>query len=75
MGRGHSLNWIQGVVVSAAVVGAAVGSAAGGALGDALGRKRALLASDALFAAGALAMALAPGVRVLVAGAPIQADV
>ena len=64
----RSLNWVQGLVVSAAVAGAAAGSAAGGALGDAFGRKAALLAGDGLFAAGACAMAAAPGVGVLVAG-------
>ncbi|CAL8471078.1 g10620 [Coccomyxa elongata] len=62
------LSWIQGLIVSAAVGGAAGGSAAGGALSDWLGRKRALLAGDVLFAAGALLMAAAPGVSVIIAG-------
>lgn len=60
---------MQGMVVSAAVAGAAVGSAAGGALSDACGRKRALLLGDVLFAAGALAMAAAQHVSLLIAGA------
>ena len=68
MGCGRSLNWMQGLIVTAAVLGAAVGSAAGGAMGDAFGRKRALLAGDGLFVAGAVAMALAPGISVLVTG-------
>ncbi|CAL5228707.1 g11888 [Coccomyxa viridis] len=63
-----SLNWIQGVIVSAAVFGAAAGSALGGALGDFVGRKKTLLVGDALFAAGALLMAAAQGVGTLIAG-------
>ncbi len=62
------LSWIQGLIVSAAVGGAAGGSAAGGALSDWIGRKKALLAGDVLFAAGALLMAAAPGVAVIIAG-------
>ncbi|BDA45323.1 probable inositol transporter 2 [Coccomyxa sp. Obi] len=62
------LSWIQGLIVSAAVGGAAGGSAAGGALSDWLGRKKALLAGDVLFAAGAFLMAAAPGVSVIIAG-------
>ena len=54
--------------MSAAVVAAAVGSAMGGALSDAIGRKRALLAGDGLFAAGAIAMAAAPSVSALILG-------
>ncbi len=65
-----SLNWIQGVIVSAAVFGAAAGSALGGALGDFVGRKKTLLVGDALFAAGALLMAAAQGVGTLIAGQP-----
>jgi MFS family permease len=64
----RSLNWIQGVIVSAAVFAAALGSALGGAFGDHAGRKRALLVGDALFAAGAILMAAAQGVGTLVAG-------
>jgi MFS family permease len=66
------LDWVQGLVVSAAVAGAAVGSAAGGVLSDVCGRKRALLAGDGLFAAGALAMAAAQHVSMLVAGGVFQ---
>lgn len=65
-----SLNWIQGVIVSAAVIGAAGGSALGGALGDFVGRKKTLLVGDALFAAGAILMAAAQGAGVLIAGQP-----
>ena len=55
--------------MSAAVVGAALGSAVGGMLSDRVGRKRALLAGDALFAAGALLMGLAQSAAALIAGA------
>ena len=68
-----SLNWIQGVIVSAAVFGAAAGSALGGALGDLVGRKRTLLVGDVLFAVGAILMAAAQGVGALVAGQPLSA--
>ena len=54
--------------MSAAVAGAAGGSALGGALSDFLGRKKALLAGDVLFTAGALLMAAAPDVAVIIAG-------
>ena len=37
------LNWLQGVIVSAAVAGAAVGAAGGGWISDVIGRKVALL--------------------------------
>ena len=37
------LNWLQGIVVSAAVAGAAVGAAGGGWISDLIGRKVALL--------------------------------
>jgi SP family myo-inositol transporter-like MFS transporter 13 len=64
----RSLNWIQGVIVSAAVFAAALGSALGGAFGDYAGRRRALLVGDALFASGAILMAAAQGVGTLIAG-------
>ena len=64
-----SLNWIQGVIVSAAVFGAALGAALGGALGDQFGRKTMLLVGDALFAVGAVLMAAAQGVGSLIGGA------
>ena len=65
------LHWIEGVIVSAAVVGAAFGSACGGALSDSLGRKAALKVADVFFVAGALVMAAAPGAAILVIGAPL----
>lgn len=57
--------------MSAAVAGAAGGSALGGLLSDLVGRKKALLAGDVLFAAGALLMAAAPDVPVIIAGARV----
>ncbi len=65
----YRLSWIQGIIVSAAVAGAAGGSALGGALSDFLGRKKALMAGDVLFTVGALLMAAAPDVSVIIAGA------
>lgn len=62
------LNWIQEVIVSAAVVGAALGSAVGGLLSDRVGRKRTLLAGDVLFATGALLMGLAQSAATLIIG-------
>ena len=66
--RSRRLSWIEEVIVSAALAGAAVGSCAGGLLSDRLGRRRALLAGDALFVAGAALMGLAPTAAVLIAG-------
>lgn len=59
----------QELIVSSAIVAAGAGSIAGGWLADRLGRKRALLAADVLFAAGAAAMAAAQGSGALIAGA------
>lgn len=50
-------------IVSAAIWGAAAGAVGGGRLADLLGRKKALSLADALFIAGSLCMALAPGWR------------
>lgn len=63
-----SLAWIQEAIVSGAILAAGAGSAIGGLLSDVLGRRRALLAADALFTVGALAMAAARGVAALVVG-------
>lgn len=64
------LNAMQEAIVTSAVVGAAVGAAFGGAASDRWGRKPVLLAADALFALGAALMAAAPGVAMLITGAP-----
>ena len=54
------LSWVQGCIVSAAIVAAALGAALGGRLSDRYGRKRALLGADVLFAVGAAAMGWLP---------------
>ena len=56
------------VVTSWVTLGALAGSLAGGELADRLGRRKALLAAAALFTAGAMIEALAPGVVTLVSG-------
>ena len=62
------LHWIQGLIVSAAVVGAAIGSAVGGFWADKKGCKAALSLADILFALGALVMAFAPDAAILIIG-------
>lgn len=54
--------------MASAVVGAGAGAAAGGRLSDHLGRRAALAIADVLFCAGALAMAAARSVQVLILG-------
>jgi MFS family permease len=56
------------LIVSSAIVAAGVGSVAGGWLADRAGRRCALLAADALFTAGSLAMAAAWDQYWLIAG-------
>ena len=62
------LSTLQGLIVSAAMMGAVFGSACGGALSDRLGRRTALLAADVLFVGGALCMGLAPSAALLIIG-------
>ncbi|MFC5720745.1 sugar porter family MFS transporter [Streptomyces gamaensis] len=57
----------EGVITSALLIGAAFGSLAGGRMSDRLGRKPALLWAGAVFIGGALAVALAPTVPIMVA--------
>jgi SP family myo-inositol transporter-like MFS transporter 13 len=64
----HRLAAVEAAIVSATALGAGVGSLAGGAVADAAGRRAALLAADALFLGGALAMAAAGGARALIVG-------
>ena len=64
------LHWVEGLTVSAAIVGAALGSALGGLLSDRIGRKLALLAADCLFTTGALCMAFATSATALISGEP-----
>jgi MFS family permease len=59
---------LEGLVVSATLVGACLGAFAGGALSDRFGRRRPLFFTAALFTAGGLLMALAPAVAWLIVG-------
>ncbi|KAG0566811.1 hypothetical protein KC19_7G089300 [Ceratodon purpureus] len=61
-------SFLQEAIVSMAIAGAVVGAAVGGLLNDRLGRKFCILASDIVFAMGALLMAAAPGPTILICG-------
>ena len=56
------------VVTSAVVFGAIVGAALGGVLSTRLGRRRTIMASAAVFTAGAVVTGLAPSVAVILVG-------
>ncbi|WP_117592261.1 sugar porter family MFS transporter [Haloprofundus halophilus] len=60
--------WVEGLVVSGALVGAVVGAAVGGRLADRIGRRRLILVGAAVFFVGSLLMAVAPTVEILVIG-------
>ncbi|PPB47925.1 MFS transporter [Arthrobacter pityocampae] len=57
----------EGLVASSLVFGASFGALAGGRLADAYGRRRMIMVLAAVFLAGTLGSALAPGVPVMVA--------
>lgn len=59
--------FLNGLIVSSLLIGAMVGAGSCGRLADKLGRRRLLLLSAVIFAAGSIGAALAPGVAVLVA--------
>lgn len=59
---------LQETIVSMAVAGAIIGAAFGGRINDRFGRKPAILAADVVFAVGAILMAAAPNVAMLIAG-------
>lgn len=59
---------LQETIVSMAVAGAIIGAAFGGRINDRFGRKPAILAADLVFALGAIFMAAAPNVAMLIAG-------
>ncbi|WP_222914844.1 sugar porter family MFS transporter [Natrinema sp. SYSU A 869] len=60
--------FLQGTVVSGAMVGAIVGAAFGGRLADRLGRRRLILLGAVLFFVGSFIMAVAPTVEILIVG-------
>ncbi|MBA0753244.1 hypothetical protein Gogos_021124 [Gossypium gossypioides] len=59
---------LQESIVSMAVAGAIIGAAVGGWMNDRFGRRRVLLIADFLFFVGAVIMASAPGVALLIVG-------
>lgn len=54
--------------MSMAIAGAVVGAALGGRINDTLGRRFSILASDCVFALGAVLMAVSPGPYILICG-------
>ncbi|KAF7842880.1 inositol transporter 4-like [Senna tora] len=60
--------WLEGAIVSMALVGAALGSAIGGWINDQFGRKKAIFLADILFAIGSIIMAFAPDPYILIVG-------
>lgn len=59
---------LQETIVSMAVAGAIIGAAFGGRVNDRFGRKPAILLADVVFALGAIFMAAATNVAMLIAG-------
>lgn len=55
-------------IVSVALIGAAIGALFSGSLSDQVGRKKVVILADFLFTAGALVMATAPTIPVLILG-------
>lgn len=72
----RSAAWIQGFIVSSALIGGALGSIGGGIMADVsgerenlvVGRRRTILVADLLFCIAALLMALAPNIFTLILG-------
>lgn len=64
----HLTSWTEGYIVSAMLVGAIFGSGASGPLSDRLGRRRVVFIIALIYILGALILALAPDVTVLVLG-------
>ncbi|MGQ3412993.1 sugar porter family MFS transporter [Natrinema sp. LN54] len=67
---GVSMNasFVEGIVVSGAMIGAIVGAALGGRLADRLGRRRLILVGAGIFFVGSFIMAIAPTVEILIIG-------
>ena len=56
------------LIVSIAMIGAAIGALFSGSISDKLGRKPVIIAADILFTVGAVIMAFAPSIGVLMLG-------
>ena len=56
------------MIVSIAMIGAAIGALFSGSISDKLGRKPVIIVADILFTAGAVIMAFAPSIGVLMVG-------
>ncbi|ELZ06405.1 sugar transporter [Natrialba chahannaoensis JCM 10990] len=61
-------SYVEGIIVSGAMVGAIIGAALGGRLADRLGRRRLILVGAVVFFVGSLIMAVAPTVEILILG-------
>jgi len=61
-------SFLQETIVSVTIATAIIGAAVGGFVNDYYGRKPAILGADAVFAAGAVVMAVAPDPGVLILG-------
>jgi SP family galactose:H+ symporter-like MFS transporter len=59
---------MQGLVVSAVLIGAVLGAIVGGTLADRFGRRRMIVLAGIIFTVSAVGTALAPGVGTLIAG-------
>ena len=59
--------FVQGWVVSSAIVGAVIGAAGNGILSDIYGRKKIIIATALIFIAGSVFSAVAPNVGCLIA--------
>mmetsp|Transcript_24934 Transcript_24934/g.4123 ORF Transcript_24934/g.4123 Transcript_24934/m.4123 type:complete len:168 (+) Transcript_24934:30-533(+) len=65
---GHDTSLIKETVVSITIGGAVIGSIISGKMADKLGRKKAIIIADITFAIGALIMALALDIPMLIVG-------
>ncbi|WP_049922264.1 sugar porter family MFS transporter [Halopiger djelfimassiliensis] len=67
---GYSVDpaYVEGVIVSGAMIGAMIGAAIGGRVADRLGRRRLILVGAVIFFVGSLIMAIAPTTEILIVG-------
>jgi MFS transporter, SP family, galactose:H+ symporter len=59
---------IQGIVVSAVLIGAIIGAFMGGSMADRFGRRKMIIVASIIFAAGAIGTSLAPEIITLIIG-------